>query len=1481
MKCNYYLNNKKSQLYTDLYGYMDEIAGDKKSADEVYKILKNHGIATRYNSKMFITQAGDSTKQLREVDRINARHPGLLTTSFKGKGKKVGWEPAGKVYTLEINEGVLKNIYANKEAAADYYFETEAEIDEHFIVEATTKGAFETDEVLSEQALKDNASQSRESQMEVEAQKETDKKVTHLKNIFAKAGVEVDVIFDTELDALGQVDAAEEGKPVTIRLNPDALKADTAYHEFGHIYIDMLGVSDPAVQAAIEELRGTELYTEVQAAYPELTGEALDKEVLVTAIGKEGAKMTRKDPSKLQVLLNKLFRAFSTMLSKAGLKVSPNGAAAIAAEMISGNLRVADMSNQVSRYAQKSKDVNKLDALVKDVRVKIESDIKDIRKLPEAEQVDKLDRLERLKSILTKVNKVEDFARFVDNAADAAVEARTAFDRIMALPVAERATPENMNKMYEIKKTIDSFDTIYAIKKLLRVKDKDGKILKRDRSAADTMQERLGLVIEDVEMLDESFQDELIPLMADVLLPYHNTELDPQLQELIDNVQKHKRLSFNAKELNRMPEYLALKRRRTAGKLTEEQFKEEALKLNVQLLKNKQMLGREDIIREMRKAHKDKSGFSFWFDPLIYSSDPLIQMFAKSVKQAEFNKNDMTLDFKYDLKSEYDAFAEGQSESDVAALNEALLEDVDVPVFSHDGTKSATNALSLVQPLLVGQYQADQRVMIEALYEKHNRPKQADFETDEEYKDAMKVWGKTPGASRFRIEEEQWYTDNTEPIDGWTDERKALDVKISKTALLLVEARREGRTEAVGQLMLKSDKLLQTKRRNLTANNKFPKGEWVKPRAAKYANPKYAAIQSDPRLKRYYDFVLSEFKKGQAMVGKNRFSKNKWDDFSYIMPSIRKSEFDKAREDGLISSVKDMLKDGFSTQSTDNQWGVYNERSGELKKSVPVYYTGVEDSKTITKDIASSMYGFRHMAHNYKSKSSIVGQVMLFKEYMASRATLKVDSSGVEMINGIADQLGIKMPAKEPGESYNYQHVNEWIDMIMFGQKEFQANFNIGGKDFSANKVAGALNGFMAMNTLAFNALQGANQVILDNMSLVSESMAGEFMSKSDLAWAKAEYWKNGASLSDIGKFAPDTKMGKAVEFFDANTEFTDNEGNKLVGGALRKAMSTDHLMFIQQGAEHELSTTRMLGLMKATAGKLKNAKGEVLMNDAGQPANLYEMLVIDKKGKMSIDPRVVGFNKSDFINLIQGLSRKTNQTKGTFDRAMLNRRWYGKLAMLFRNWMIPGIRRRYGHGGFSGSSIQVDEELGAVTQGMYVSFWNMLTESYSNKALPMTTYRTMTNMEKRNVKRTMVELSSLATAIAMVAALSNLDDDEETWVSNFMLYQAKRYEMEIMQWTPLVGTKEAFRILKSPTATARPVEQGVALIEHMVFQELPYMLGMSSKESEIFYKRKTGRYNKGDRKLRKKVNDLIPVLRGIQKSSSPEDAVKWFNSMK
>ena len=226
----------------------------------------------------------------------------------------------------------------------------------------------------------------------------------------------------------------------------------------------------------------------------------------------------------------------------------------------------------------------------------------------------------------------------------------------------------------------------------------------------------------------------------------------------------------------------------------------------------------------------------------------------------------------------------------------------------------------------------------------------------------------------------------------------------------------------------------------------------------------------------------------------------------------------------------------------------------------------------------------------------------------------------------------------------------------------------------------------------------------------------------------------------------------------------------------------------------------------------------------------------------------------------------------------MLARRAGGKLLMLFRSWLLPGIRRRYGHGG--GSSIHVDEELGTITQGMYISFWNMLTGSLSERKL---IYREMSEMEKQNVKRTMVELASVIAAGALVGVLANIDDDDETWASNFLLYQAKRYHTEIMQWTPLVGTNELLRMVESPTATTRPILQGLGLMRQLA-REFQYAIPGSPwvDEKDIFYQKRTGRFEKGDRKITKDFQDLMIGWRGLSKSlgEGPKDAYKWFTKM-
>ena len=292
----------------------------------------------------------------------------------------------------------------------------------------------------------------------------------------------------------------------------------------------------------------------------------------------------------------------------------------------------------------------------------------------------------------------------------------------------------------------------------------------------------------------------------------------------------------------------------------------------------------------------------------------------------------------------------------------------------------------------------------------------------------------------------------------------------------------------------------------------------------------------------------------------------------------------------------------------------------------------------------------------------------------------------------------------------------------------------------------------------------------------------------------------------------------------------------------------------------------------------LNDSNGKVLKKEKGEEADLYDMLVIDKKtGVMSVDPRVANFSRLDFIGLVQGLSRRTNQTKGKIHSPMLQRRVYGKLIMLFRSWLLPGIRRRYGHGG--GSTIRVDEELGAVTQGMYISFYNMLKETVLTQELA---YKKMSEMERQNVKRTMVELSAMIGAIALVGALADLDDDEESWASNFALYQAKRYHSEIKMWNPSGLFGETWRMMSSPTATARPVQAGFDLLSQ-ISTELGYATGMPwIEEKDVIYQRRAGRFNKGDRKITKDFQDLMIGWRGFNKSfgEGPKEAYKWFTQM-
>ena len=48
--------------------------------------------------------------------------------------------------------------------------------------------------------------------------------------------------------------------------------------------------------------------------------------------------------------------------------------------------------------------------------------------------------------------------------------------------------------------------------------------------------------------------------------------------------------------------------------------------------------------------------------------------------------------------------------------------------------------------------------------------------------------------------------------------------------------------------------------------------------------------------------------------------------------------------------------------------------------------------------------------------------------------------------------------------------------------------------------------------------------------------------------------------------------------------------------------------------------------------------------------------------------------------------------------------------------------------------------------------------------------------------------------------------------------------------------------------------------------------------EKDIYYQRTQGKFNKGDLKIQKTVEKLIPALNGVEKSKNAQDALNWFN---
>ena len=603
-------------------------------------------------------------------------------------------------------------------------------------------------------------------------------------------------------------------------------------------------------------------------------------------------------------------------------------------------------------------------------------------------------------------------------------------------------------------------------------------------------------------------------------------------------------------------------------------------------------------------------------------------------------------------------------------------------------------------------------------------------------------------------------------------------------------------------------------------------GEFKQPSSLKYTNKEYARLMATDS---YFAALQQEYQNANNKLHPSKKLKHG------IIPQMY-DESNVAFAKNPLGYIKEGVRRFVNIDARDIEFGVITA-SGELKKYIPIHHVSLMEDEHLSKDLLRSTLIFSEMADNYKSMNDTLPSVSILTDLIKGNVKLNIEPRTTKGVKDILDRV--------PWTGADAQKINsqllEFLDKVVYG--EYEIPDKIPGTNISINKLARKTGALTAAVQLMGNITSAINNATIGNFNNIIEAVGGKYFSKSDYASAAATYTASLPSLiQDVANGIPKSKIGILAEIYDAiQGEYTDSYGRKISGSLARKLFTTDAGYFLTKATEQQIQYTGMIALLK----------GVKVQTSTGQMISLWD--AYDEKGKLKPG---VKFTENDRFQVMQVLHKMNKEMHGVynkFDSPTLQRRWYGKLAMMFRKHVYPSIRRRW-------SSEYIDMEEGDWTAGYYNVFLKKVVQSFKQKSLEA--FSAATEDEKRAIKKSMFEIATFIAVNMLVYGLSGLDDDDDPVTANAEL-QLRRFSDDLGFY--LVDVNAWMRIISSPAVSLNIVEK------------LQRAVGQAIINPTETYERKTGRYNVGDYKLQKDIDDLIPIISKIYNFTDPSDNLDFI----
>lgn len=432
-----------------------------------------------------------------------------------------------------------------------------------------------------------------------------------------------------------------------------------------------------------------------------------------------------------------------------------------------------------------------------------------------------------------------------------------------------------------------------------------------------------------------------------------------------------------------------------------------------------------------------------------------------------------------------------------------------------------------------------------------------------------------------------------------------------------------------------------------------------------HINPEYKFIQSVPELKDFYDFHKESIKYARKVVGYDNINN---DSFT---PNYSQDMWQKIGQNGIggISSMGNLLKDGFVVKENDNMRGLVDE-TGKAVLSIPVYGLSFLDPQIKSTDLAQNLSLFMSQIYSKNELENIEVQVHAARSVLENEVEMVVtDKFGNDIISKLTGKVAKKMGIP----TSTLATFDKYIRRDIYGQY-LQDNtvVEIGNTKVDFGKVYQAVSQILTIKSLALNPILATSNYIGAKTSAYLTGKEGLFFTNKSFNDSVKQLTNRNSKDVMIYNFlspaARDLSYTKARSF----------SANKLT-----KLMSMENLMIGHRLGDDNIDKSIALAMSRHyvvdSDGFIKNPKLDKIIDKNAK--SVYDSIVVNND-KVSIDGLKKINEDSEYDNFRAKIHQISNKIKGSTTREQagtINTSIAGRAIMKFRDWMPGVIAGRYG----------------------------------------------------------------------------------------------------------------------------------------------------------------------------------------------------------